>query len=588
MTPDVQAAIDAARMLTGALAEDDESSAEEAEVQRYPGRHRQAPSRYGQDAGGASANAAAVYDAGPAKQPVIVSDLPPPPKTVREAMQRDDWPLWEVALKAERQSMIDHRVWRKKKAPPGARRLGTRVLFEYKANQAGELERYKCRLVGQGNRQKPGRDYRESCAAMPAAATTRAFLATAAARGWHVHHLDVKTAYLYAAMDMDVYITIPDGFDGAGEDALLLMAMYGTKQAGNLWGKHLHGKLVEEGGVQSEADKCVYIFYEGKSIVRVEVHVDDILVGGPNNDAAKDVKRRISQHFNVRDMGEVKSYLGMLVQWDRKAGTVALSNPRHTADLLKEFNMEDSKANHTPMVRSTELGGGDPLPDGNRFAELVGSLMYLTNQTRPDIAYAVGKLARRMSSPTEADWRAAKGVLRYLQGTRNMGIVYGKGAAMEGWVDADFAGDKVNRKSTTGFVFTLHGGAISWRSRMQRLVATSTATAEYVAAAKAVKDSLWLRRVVGDLGEEAGPVTLKEDNQACIAMATNEGMSSRTKHIEVCYHFIRDCVEQQQVVLEYVPSEQQLADGFTKALPRDAFEQFRMGLGVMAVDRQGE
>lgn len=587
ITPDVQAAIDAAKLLTGALAEGDDGPPENNEVQRYPNRMRQAPSRYGQDGSGVAASAAMIEDTIPAKKPVMVRDLPPPPKSVREAKARDDWPLWEAALRDERQSMVNHRVWEKKKAPPGARRLGTHVLFEYKSNQAGELERPKCRLVGQGNRQKPGKDYRESWAAMPAAATTRAFLGTAAARGWAVHHLDVKTAYLYAPMDVDVYITIPDGFEDAGEDALLRMAMYGTKQAGHLWGKHLDGKLVEEGGVQSQADKCVYTFNEDDAVVRVEVHVDDILVGGPSDDAVKDVKRRISRHFEVRDLGEVKSYLGMQVLWDRNAGTVALSNPRHIADLLKEFNMEESKANHTPMAQGTELGGGEPLPDGNRYAELVGSLMYLANQTRPDIAYAVGKLARRMSCPTEADWRAAKGCLRYLQGTRGMGIVYGKVAPMEGWVDSDFAGDKDTRKSTTGFVFTLHGGAISWRSRMQRLVATSTAAAEYVAAAEAVKDSLWLRRVMGDLGEYAGPVTLKEDNQACIAMATNEGMSSRTKHIDVCYHLIRDCVAQQQVVVEYVPSEQQLADGFTKPLPRPAFDAFRTKLGVVAVGRQG-
>lgn len=318
----------------------------------------------------------------------------------------------------------------------------------------------------------------------------------------------------------------------------------------------------------------------------MEVHVDDVLVGGPDADAIKDVKRRISQHFSVRDMGEVKSYLGMQVLWDRKAGTVALSNPRHVADLLKEFNMEERKANHTSMVRGTELGGGEPLSDGNRFAELVGSLMYQTNQTRPDVAYAVRKLARRMYSPTEEDWRAAKGVLRYLKGAGDMGIVYGKGARMEGWVDSEFAGDRDTRNSTTGFLFTLHGRSISWRSRMQRLVATLTAAAEYVAAAQAVKDSLWLRRVVADLGEDAGPVDLKEDNQSCIAMATNEGMTFRTKHIEVCYHLVRDCVKRQQVVMVYVPSAQQLADGFTQALPRDAFERFREALGVTAVGRQ--
>lgn len=190
-----------------------------------------------------------------------------------------------------------------------------------------------------------------------------------------------------------------------------------------------------------------------------------------------------------------------------------------------------------------------------------------------------------MAASTDGDWKAAKGVLRYLQGTREMGIKYGSAAALEGWVDSDFAGDTDTRKSTTGFVFNLHGGAVSWRSRMQRLVATSTATAEYVAAAEGVKDSLWLRRVVGSLGEYAGPVTLKEDNEACIAMATNEGMCSRTKHVDVCYHLIRDCVAQQQVIVEYVPSEEQLADEFTKPLPRDALSQFRLGLGLAMVSQ---
>lgn len=157
-------------------------------------------------------------------------------------------------------------------------------------------------------------------------------------------------------------------------------------------------------------------------------------------------------------------------------------------------------------------------------------------------------------------------MLRFLRGTLDMGLVYGEGHPMEGWVDADFAGDKATRKSTTGFVFTLNGAAISWRSRMQRLVATSTAAAEYIAAAEDIKDSLWLRRLVRALGEYAGPVTLNEDNQACIDMATNAEMSSRTKHVNVCYHLIRDCVEKQQAVVRYVPSAEQLADGLTKAL----------------------
>lgn len=291
VTPDVQAAIDAAMQLTGALAEDgDASSEDEQEVRRYPTRTHDVPSRYGQDAVGATASAATVKEAARVKTPVMVRDLPPPPETVNEALSRDDAALWRAALDAERQSVIDHNVWIKHKASPGASRLGTHVVFSYKLDQMGVLERPMCPFVGEGNRQKPGRDYDESWAAMPAAATTRAVMATAAARGWHVHHLDIKTVYIYAPMDKDVYISIPEGFDDAGEEALLKYAMYGTKQAGNLRGKLLHKTMVDEGGVQSQADKCLYLFCVRGETVVVEVHVEDILLCGPDLDAVLKVK----------------------------------------------------------------------------------------------------------------------------------------------------------------------------------------------------------------------------------------------------------------------------------------------------------
>lgn len=235
------------------------------------------------------------------------------------------------------------------------------------------------------------------------------------------------------------------------------------------------------------------------------------------------------------------------------------------------------------MVPGTELGGGVPLPAGNQYAELVGSLLYLCNQTRPDLGFAVGRLARKMANPTEGDMTAAKGVVRYLAGTRNMGLVYGPAQTLAGWVDSDFAGDVESRKSTTGFLFTLHGGAISWRSRLQRLVTGSTAEAEYVAASEAVKDSIWLRRLAGDLGEDASAVTLGEDNQACIAMASNPASSTRTKHVDVCYHLVRDYVERGEVKLRYVPTGDMPADGLTKPLPASTFIIFRTGLGVREV-----
>eukprot|EP00170_Pyropia_yezoensis_P000190 contig_1288_g191 len=307
--------------------------------------------------------------------------------------------------------------------------------------------------------------------------------------------------------------------------------MYGVKQAGRLWGIFLKKVILDEGGKQTDADACVFTFGIGDTLVIVEIHVDDILFVGPILEVVLGVKARISKHLEVQDLGVVSDYLGMKVRW--RDGFVSLSNPRHTDGVIHDFGLADCKPNVTPMAPRTVLCGGEALGQGNRYAELVGSLLFLANQTRPYIAFAVGKLVRRVSAPTEGDMVAAKAMVRYLKGTRTMGLVYGQPCELAGWVDADFAGDTETRKCTTGFLFTLHGGAISWRSRLQNIVLNSTAEAEYVAASDAVKESLWLRKVVDTVGEDSGPVVFGEDNQACITMAGQPSSSSNTKHVDV-------------------------------------------------------
>jgi len=509
--------------------------------------------------------------------------LPSRPKDVQAARTRQDWPQWKAALEVVESSMTRNKVWRVADKPIGRRALRTKVVLEYKFKQDGTLDRYMGRLVALGCGQRPGRDYHETWALVPSAPTTRALLATAAARGWHAHHVDVRTAYLNAPMDVDVYLIIPDGFTDAGKAGIMLKAMYGTKQAGRLWRTHLNDALTGMGAVQSDADPCVYhLMVDGHTAI-VEAHVDDIVIAGENLAAVVQVKAMIAAVFDIRDLGQVSDYLGMAVKWDRAAGTVSLSNPRHTAGILADFGMEDWKPNTTPMVHGLVLGDGERLEEPNRYAELVGSLLFLANQTRPDIAFAVGRLARRMAIPTEGDMAAAKAVVRYLKGTKDMGLVYGRAERLAGWVDSDWAGHVGTRKSTTGFVFTLHGGPISWRSRLQGLVTSSTMRAEYVAASEGVKDSLWLRRLVGFMGEDSSPVTIREDNQACLALATNGIVSTKSKHVDVRFHLVRDTVARGEVFLQYTPTEEMLADGFIKALDGPAFLKFREALGVQVV-----
>lgn len=481
--------------------------------------------------------------------------------------------------------MVRNTVWRGKATPRGWRPITTKILFEYKFNQAGDIERYMCQLVSMGCRQRPGRDYHETWAPLPTAATTRALLGTAAAHGWHVHHIDVKKAYLNALMEVDVYIIVPDGCDDAGEEALLLKTMYGTKQAGRLLGAHLQSTLTGEGAVRSEGDRCLYLIKEDGVQAWIEVHVDDILAASRDLEAIFKVKQMVTRHVDVRALGEVTDVLGMEVKWDRVAKTVSMGNPRHTAGLLADFGMEDCRPNATPIVPGTGMGMGEALSEGNRFAELVGSVLHLCNQTLADLAFAVVRLARCMANATDGAMVAAKALLRYLSGSNGMGLVFGGVDPLNGWVDSDFAGDLATRKSTTGFLFIMNGGAISWRSRLQRLVTSSTADAEFLAAAEAVKESLWLRGLAGGLGEDEGPVTLGVDNQTCIDLASNAASTSRTKHVDICDHVVRDCVARGEVFLEYVPTGERPADGLTKALSTPAFRAFRDAVGVGELDR---
>lgn len=217
------------------------------------------------------------------------------------------------------------------------------------------------------------------------------------------------------------------------------------------------------------------------------------------------------------------------------------------------------------------------------YCSVVGTLLYLCMSTRPDISFAVGALARYMSLPSMLHWQAAMGVLRYLAGTRLVGLRYsGTDASLHGWSDADYAGDISTRRSTTGYVFTSNGAAISWSSRLQPTVATSTLEAEYMAAAAAAKEALWLRKLRSDLGMETGTVTIFSDNQGSLSLMDNPVISDRSKHIDVHYHFLRERSLMGQVSFTYISTAEMLADIFTKALPAVTFGKHAVGLGMGA------
>jgi len=401
-------------------------------------------------------------------------DLHKPPANEKEARARPDWPRWKQAIKEEVAAHKNLCTWSKIKVNNKKHKaVKTRFVFDMKNDAEGKMTRYKARFVAQGFNQVPGRDFDETWAPLPYAATTRALFSVAAATGWEVHQVDVKPAFLNAKMDKEMYIKLPDGVDPKGLAGMcrLNLALYGTKQAGRLWGIKLDKQLKEMGAVRPKVDPCLSEWcHPVHGRVFILVYVDDLIVAGEKLEGVKAVKRFVSAKFEVHDMGEVTDFIGMNFMRNRAAKTLTLSNLGHTTTLLEAFGMDKATPNKTPMasgVKLTKTGEG-LLPEGNRYAELVGSLLYLSTTTRPDIAFAVGVLSRLMSCRQEDHMRAAKGLLRYLRGTTRLGVVYGGRETLKGFVDANWAGDIDSRLSKTGFVSPSMTGRLRWQASASR------------------------------------------------------------------------------------------------------------------------
>jgi hypothetical protein len=340
------------------------------------------------------------------------------------------------------------------------------------------------------------------------------------------------------------------------------------------------------GFVQSISDPCIYTD-AGGDIFFIGVYVDDIVLAGRNLERIREVKESLSQKFDIKDMGKLHYFLGVQVVQDQKTGDIWIGQPNYTENLLRKLGMQDSKPVSTPADASQKLvraAEGEEYINQQQYQSIIGSLMYLSVSSRPDITYMVSTLARFSSHPTKQHWTALKRVLRYLKGTVQYGIVYTRKSSREciGYSDADWAGDLDDRKSTSGYLFQVSGGAVTWRSKKQSCVALSTAEAEYMALSSAAQEAVWLRQLTAELGSSPETATtIFEDNQSAIAMTKNPQFHGRAKHISIKYHFIREQVSNGAINLEYCPTNQMLVDMFTKGLSRDQFCKLRSQAGIM-------
>ena len=498
----------------------------------------------------------------------------------REAMKSSLKSEWIEATQKEYDALIENKTWVLSPLPLGRKAIGSRWVFKIKRHDDGTIEKFKVRFVAQGFSQVFGNDYDETFAPTAKLCTLRICFALAASWSTFVFQLDVRSAFLNANLSDEIYIEQPEGFAQAGAN-----------------GETLYCKLQF---VQSVEDHCLFrCDGTNGSQLFVLVWVDDILYFSNNDKMLHDFKAKLSDAFSIDDRGIMPWFLGCNVEQSR--GRISLSQRSYIKDILRKSHMSDCKPVSTPAIPHTKQSKSDcPIESSEKsldicgqkqYRSLVGNLMYLSVVSRPDICFAVYNLAQFVSNPGKAHWCALKHLLRFLKGTESLSLVYNRSENLElfGFSDSDWATDKDDCKSTSGFCFKLSRSVsvVSWASKKQGCVALSSCEAEYVSLALAAQEAVYLQGLLlfFCLMTVDTPVLLCGDNQGALALASNPVAHKRAKHIETRHHFIRQLVEDKRIQLSYVPTKNNLADIITKKLPKPAFNELSSQLFVIQPPR---
>jgi transposase InsO family protein len=503
------------------------------------------------------------------------------PRDVGHALSDSNW---VNAMHEELENFERNQVWVLVDPPFSCKPIGTKWVFKNKQGEDGLVVRNKARLVAQGFCQKEGIDYGETFAPVARLEAIRILLAFAASRGFKLYQMDVKSAFLNGYIEEEVYVKQPPGFEHPkfpNHVFKLQKALYGLKQAPRAWYARLKTFLLENGFKMGSVDKTLFLLRQGNDSLIVQIYVDDIIFGGSSHFLVAKFAESMSKEFEMSMMGELTFFLGLQIKQTQEGTFV--HQGKYTIDVLKKFDMADAKPISTPIPTSAALDADEDgeSVDQKEYRSMIGSLLYLT-ATRPDIHFVVCLCARFQASPRTSHRQAVKRIMRYLRFTPKFGLWYSASSTLSlcGYSDADFAGCRLDRKSTSGTCQFLGSSLVSWSSRKQSNVAQSTTEAEYVAAASCCSQLLWMIATLRDFGLSFSHVPLLCDSTSAISVAKNPVLHSKTKHIDVRYHFLRDHVEKGDIELKHVDTSLQLADILTKPLDQATFARLRGEFGV--------
>ncbi|KAJ9554025.1 hypothetical protein OSB04_018070 [Centaurea solstitialis] len=484
------------------------------------------------------------------------------PRSFKTAVKH---PLWVTAMKKEMEALRRNQTWTLVPRPPHHNVVGSKWLYHTKYRADGSVERYKARLVAQGFSQIPGLDFSQTFSPVVKASTVRVVLSLAVINQWKLHQLDVNNAFLNGNLNELVFMEQPPGFlDASRPDHVcrLNKALYGLKQAPRAWFLRLSNFLVANGFVCSRADTSLFVFKRDSCILYLLVYVDDLIITGSDDQLIRRFIDKLHAEFAIKDLGRLNFFLGL----------------EYARDILERARLLDSKPVATPLAANIAFTtSGDLFHDPTHYRSLVGALQYLTI-TRPDISYAVNQVSQFLQAPTVPHFQAVIRILRYVKGTMSYGLHFTrtKSTNILGYSDADWARCLETRRSTYGYSIFLGGNLVSWSAKKQPTVSRSSCESEYRAMANTTAEIVWLTHLLRELHAlpPARPTFLC-DNKSALFLTQNPVSHKRAKHIDLDYHFVRELVASGKLHTRFDPTKLQVADIFTKSLPRHQFEFFR-------------
>jgi hypothetical protein len=507
---------------------------------------------------------------------------------LQTALTGPEGPFWRTAVEEELRSLGGMGTWSLAKLPAGRKALPCKWVFKRKLNADGSIERYKARLVLKGFRQRYGVDYDQVFAPVVRTSTVRLFFSLVASKDLECQQIDIKNAFVQSDLKEEIYMQQPPGCnDGSNNVLLLNKSLYGLKQAPRVWHQTLTTFLFELGCVQSQSDGALFTFDCGGDTVFFLIYVDDIQIAAKQLTRVQEFKQKLLSKFPGRDLGDTQFFLQMSVIRDRSRRTVALKQQRHIEKLVKEAGLETSHPLKLPMIPTVYRDAQGALvedPDViTQYKSLLGALMHIANYTRPDIAFAVSYLARFVNVLTTDKFARVVDVIKYLHGTANWGLYLGGQTGhcpLYAYCDADWAACPYTRRSVTGYVVMCGVGAIAWKSARQATVSRSSTESEYIAAGEVAKELQYIHQLAAQFGLTPGCLPVGCDNNAAMSLVADPISASRTKHIDIIYHHVRQRVQMQQMHFVGIPTRINTSDVFTKPLAATLFTDHRRSLGV--------